>query len=317
MNKRIFSERVYEKNKLWFMQLRPVFELMEKENIVYAIIKGQILSKIAYGKEGYRDSSDIDILISSEDINRVFEILEKNGFTQAVYDSYGNLREMTRKEKILIANSHQTVPYVKKISDNNCVNIDINVDLFWGEYEGERIDIKHILQKQTVYLDIYGMKVKTLNKLYNFIEVCLHHYKEMNAVYSFKYHNPFTTAMFEDIFRLFMKLSESEVSELISLCTKYSLNNFLYYVLYYTSKVFSEKRISLFCQKIKTIEAVDGLTMYGLCESERKEWMLPFESRMNVENIYKEILPFLERKEIKKANSVLSIFGGGKEDEII
>lgn len=309
LNIRTYSGEIYDKNKLWYEHLKSVLSLFEKEKIDYAIIKGQVLSKTAYGREGFRDSSDIDILISPQNVSRVMRIMEKCGFRQAIYNENGEFRQITRKEKMLIANSHQIVPYVKKLLENQEVNIDINIDIFWGEYSGKRFDIKQLLKENSSYVQIYGIDIRTLTKLYHFIEVCLHHYKEMNAVYSFKYHNPFTTQMFEDIYRLFVLLSESELNELNSICQSYNLNLPIYYVIYYSSLVFNDKRMNDFGELIKTEEAQEGLEMYGLSIRERKKWLIPFEERLDIDNLYEKMSPFLEINEIEKANAVLSIFG--------
>ena len=54
--------------------------LLESLNVEYSIIKGEALSKQAYGVVGKRMSSDIDILVPREKLYCIEQCLLSNGF---------------------------------------------------------------------------------------------------------------------------------------------------------------------------------------------------------------------------------------------
>lgn len=157
----------------YFIAKNIICELNE-EGISYVIVKGCPLEYYKTGQFGTRISNDIDILISRQDIVKLEKILVKNGF-KCTYD-------LERKERImLVSSSHQIPPYCKKMGKLYS-QIDVNFDLFWGEYTGKRIDIEEFIS-ETVEMQIYGCKIKTLPPLKTIIQVILHHYKEMNSLY--------------------------------------------------------------------------------------------------------------------------------------
>ena len=85
-----------------------------------------------------------------------------------------------RQNRILcMAYSHQIPSYHKYIMGFH-LNVDVNYDIFWGEYEGQRCSIEDFLS-DTVDMEIYGVTVKTLPVKKAFVQLILHHYKEMNS----------------------------------------------------------------------------------------------------------------------------------------
>lgn len=79
---------------------------------------------------------------------------------------------------LCITYSHQIPSYHKEVTGFH-LNVDINYDIFWGEYEGQRTSIGDFFT-DTVEMNIYGISVKTLSVEKAFIQLILHHYKEMN-----------------------------------------------------------------------------------------------------------------------------------------
>ena len=61
-----------------FRSCRELF--VEMKNMPYALVKGEALSYLAYGKAGERQYADIDILIPQNKIGEMEEILSRNGF---------------------------------------------------------------------------------------------------------------------------------------------------------------------------------------------------------------------------------------------
>lgn len=142
----------------------------------YAVIKGEPLSLLAYGKTAMRHVGDIDILISRDNMGNLLKCLDMDGFEPS---------KVTREEQIsAILCSHQILPFTKRLPGYGDVTVDINFDIFWGEYEGKRVDINSFLS-DALYKEIYGVAIKTLPPLKNMVQLVLHHYKDMNSIFCF------------------------------------------------------------------------------------------------------------------------------------
>jgi hypothetical protein len=293
------------RNFLWYNELTSTIALMR--DIPYVIIKGEILSLQAYGGLGFRSSGDVDILVSRNDLSKVKMILEENGFEEDLFDSDGNKRVLTRQEQIMFKTSHQVVPYIKLVDGKRSVPIDINVDIFWGEYSGFRVNIDEFLSN-TNKTNIYGLCVNTLPIIKHFIVLCLHHYREMNAPYDLAIKNPFKEKMFEDVYRLYKQIMDSEMNEFTEFVFSFHLKEVFYYLLYYTSIVFNDDDIKKQANVFKTPEGVTDLDYFGLTSKEKKQWLIPFSERMNHKNIFEVIKPQLTQVDIYKINAALSIF---------
>ncbi|MBN2983977.1 MULTISPECIES: nucleotidyltransferase family protein [Cohnella] len=300
---RIQEDSILRKNAEWYALFKPIAE--ELEDIPYAVIKGEPLSVMAYGEPGFRDSGDIDLLVPREQLNRVTEILHKYHFRNLLFDERGNPRELTRREKIMFLRSHQVAPFYY-VYDTRLMNIDVNVDIYWGEYDGKRIALSEVLS-DTVRMNLHGTTVKTLSEMHAFIELCLHHYKEMNSIYGFKLKNPFATYMFQDIYCFYKRHMETRIDELLEYSRTYDLDGILYYLFHYTNRVFRDEALAEHAKRFETPRAVRDLRMYGLAESEKRAWNIDFETRLDHPDLFGLLEPELTAADIEKINLVTGV----------
>ena len=267
----------------YFMASDFLKDLYES-NINYAIIKGCPLAYYKTGNPGTRLSSDIDILVSRQDIQKVQEILNKNAF-QRFYTP-------NRKEHILLmSNSHQLTAYGKTIG-NITTQIDVNFDLFWGEYKGKRIEVSEFLE-DSLELEIWGCKIRTLSPIKMLIQVILHHYKEMNSLYHLTGHISIKKRLFEDVYVLCKQYPEEiSVQNLYNLGCKYEIIPYVFYMLYYTKKVYNDSLLDTYLKVFWTEEGEMLLEYYGLAANERRVWKIDFDKRLDTdvsELIYAEM----------------------------
>ena len=252
-NLRRQEESIMKRNSLWYRALGPV--LNDIDNLSYAVIKGEVLSVMAYGEKGYRNSGDIDILIDRKHVKNVREIFLKHGFNDGLLDKDGNPRSLTREEKIIFMNSHQVLPFYKKLeqdsNNKNFLCVDINVDIFWGEYMGKRIDMDTFLS-DTTCMNLYNCHIKVLPLIKAFIQLCFHHYKEMHALYYFKLGNPFKEKMFQDVYCFYDRHIKNQIDLLLKFAEEYSLKDVFYYILYYTNLVFPDNILAEHIEFFKT-----------------------------------------------------------------
>ena len=194
-------------------------------NIPYALVKGEALSIQAYNKPGLRQLGDIDILISRRNVKELEHLLIENGFL---------CLSSGRENRIFsIAESHQLSLYYKKIPLQKMF-VDINFDIYWGEYTGKRIDIDLFLS-DIIDMNIYGYCLKVLPPLKGFIYLLLHHYKDMNSIFHLVRHNTIRRDMFKDVFYyLKNNLKFIKLDKFIVICKEMKIEPNHMHTIFYT-----------------------------------------------------------------------------------
>ena len=286
-----------------FRELKQVFEMLK--GIDYAVIKGEPLSMLCYGGYGLRHSGDVDILIDREHVTLLENILSQNGFRTKFI---GEDIEVRKNRILCLSSTHQIPPYIKE-KDNIITEVDINFDVLWGEYSGKRIPIKDVL-KNTICMDVFGVEVKVLNSLYAFIQLLLHHYKDMNSIYLIATSNCIKYSMFEDIYYLLKNNgNEINIKDLMEIAEEYNILPYIYYVLYYTYQVFQEPFLKVYIENLYTQEGEELLEYYGLSKKERRRWGVSFEERLNANQLFKFIEKDLNKEDFIKIKRTKKIFG--------
>ncbi|KAF6628185.1 nucleotidyltransferase family protein [Paenibacillus polymyxa] len=298
------DQATIRRNATWYSKIRPLIEDMRE--LPYALIKGEALSIAAYGGNGFRASKDIDLLVPRDQLGNLQEIFEKHDCKQVIKDESGAVRELTRQEKIMLMNSHQVAPYSLVLDDGTFIDIDVNCDIFWGEHIGPRIDL-HDFLKNAVNQVIYGYEIKVLPPIEAFVQVCLHHYREMNSMYIFKLQNPINVSMFQDIYAFYKSSFRSHIKPLVEYSLHHQLHAYIYYLLYYSSLIFEDDLLPLHMELFETKEGRKLIHHYGLAAEERKQWKISFCDRLNHPDLFSVIEPELTDADQEKIKMSLSI----------
>mgnify|MGYP004547561899 CR=1 FL=1 len=271
----------------------------------YAVVKGEPLSFLAYKKFGERCGSDIDILLPKETLDFVECLLEMNMFAK---------NKISRTDRILmLSSSHQVQPWSKEIAMIGGVTIDLNFDLFWGEYTGRRIDINKFLF-DTIEMEIYGVKVKTLPPIKAMIQLVLHHYKDMNSLFLLATRKSIRYDMFKDVYYLLKNnLDVVPLDKLYAMSAEYEIIPYVFYVLYYTGQIFDDDVLKQYIEAFRTPEGDALLNCYGLCEKERREWKCDFKTRLDSDHLYELIKDDLTERDKEKIAINKRIFLGISE----
>ncbi len=271
----------------------------------YAVVKGEPLSKLAFNCLNERCSSDIDILIPKKYINNIEKLLLKHNF-------YSNKNAHGDRVMMLIC-SHQVASWHKSNSPCGQVIIDLNFDIFWGEYEGKRIDIEEFLL-DTIEMEIYGVKVKTLPPIKAMIHLILHHYKDMNSLFLLATRKSIRYDMFKDVYHLLKNnLDAIPLDKLYAMSVEYEIIPYVFYVLYYTGQVFDDDILKQYIEAFRTPEGEALLNCYGLCEKERREWKCDFKTRLDSDHLYELIKDDLTERDKEKIAINKRIFLGISE----
>ena len=296
MNTNIYSELIAK------AELNEVYKALLASKIPYAIIKGEPLSFLAYGDFALRKKSDVDILIKRDNIKNFEYQLKIHGFIP---------QNDCRKDHILcLSSSHQTSAWIKTISGLNLkIVVDINFDIFWGEYTGKRIDIGEFLS-DTIEMDIYGCRIKTLPPLKAMIQLILHHYKEMNSIYHLAGHNCINYNMFKDVYYLWKNNQEViSLEKLYAISLEYEIIPYVFYVLYFTNWIFKDSELKKYVDAFRTSGGEALLDYYGLAKKERKPWKVDFQTRLEADSLYELIRDDLTQSDIEKLERNRRIFG--------
>ncbi len=275
--------------------------LSEKATFPYAVVKGEVLSVLAYGAAGLRHSGDIDVLVDKKDLKALEKILQEDGFESA---------NLTRQEKIVArAFSHQIEPYHKQLPLGS-LEVDINYEVIWGEWQGKKPSVSEMLaRRQTI--DVFGVPVPALAVEDAFIQLCLHHYKDMNVLFHLTIHNPISRRLFDDVACFWKRqCAQMDLNKLKVWMDEYELTPFFYYIAYYTAKVCQVQDLEEWAKQLETPEGIALLDTFGLTESERKVWPIPFEERLENETLPELVRAMLTEKELEKAEQNHKIFGG-------
>lgn len=298
------TDNLYKiERKILYKELEPLFAVLS--SVRYAVVKGEVLSQQIYGVPGRRRSSDIDILIDKKNVKFLEEQLHKLGFEQKLPEDNAEIR---RNRVLCMAYSHQ-IPSFHKVKFGFHLNVDVNYDIFWGEYEGKRCSIDEFLS-DTVDMEIYGVAVKTLPIEKAFVQLVLHHYKEMNSLYHLSQHNTIRTDMFRDIYDMIKNNTEVLSSEIVNdLSEQYVIEVYMYYMLFYTYEVFKDSKVKDCLCLLSNSNGVALLDSYGLSINERKKWVSNFKERLDNDQLYLVVLNDLSQNDIKKLKNNFAVFG--------
>ena len=290
LNKIFINER--------YKTCKNVFAAFEENNISYAVMKGAVLSKMAYGDAFCRKSGDIDLLMCRDDIDTAKQIMFDCGFVQGRVADQGII-PFNRKELLFqISASHQTAPFIKKTSNPVCpyVNVDVNLDIFWGESD-RKYDMQDIL-KHTEPTEICGVNIRKLTPEMEFIALCLHHYKDTNSLYLLWQGN-LNLSLFCDIY-FYLKNTKLDLKILKELCNSLQANDHVYYCIYYANVIFDDSVLVSYMEALKTETAETILNTFGLAKDEVKTWNIGFLERLFSDNLKQYLESFLSPEDIHK-----------------
>lgn len=284
-----------------YKHLEPLFAELERRNLAYAVVKGEVLSILCYCEEGKRNPHDVDLLIEKKNVHIVESILASIGFV--------TVSQQRAKRIAMLSLTHQTSPWIKKIGSIGIIELDINFDFFWGQYEGARIDISAILSN-FMHVNVFGIKIRTLSYLYSFVHLVLHHFKDLNSIYLLVTKNSYRYELFQDVYAFFSKQKHNlPINELMLICQSMNICPYMYYILYYTNYLFCDAELQQYVESFYSEEGAALLEQYGLTEKERRPWKCSFETRLAAKNIYdliKEDLTVDDLQVIIKNNELLS-----------
>lgn len=268
------------------------------KDIPYAHIKGAALSDRIYGNYAYRLFGDIDLLVPPEYSDKVKSVLIENGFVQGKLVN-NKIVPFSRRELIYQRSfSHQLAPFIKETGSKICpfVNIDVNLDIVWGEGKFS-INMSEFVS----HIESFGLQDITLyrlNPIFEFISLCMHHYKDMNSIYLIA-DRGLRLSEYCDIYFYLANVSPNAY-ELANTAEKYGISEYVYYCVYYANEIFKDERLEVYLEKLSSNLAKKLIDCYGLSDSERKVWETPFFERLLDDSFIKRFYDSLNEDDHRK-----------------
>ena len=278
-----------------YRQCEPFFK---NASFPYAVIKGAVLSSAICHDPCRRVSGDIDILINRRDADEAKTLLKSCGFVQGHVTENG-IVPFSRKEILYqTATSHQTAPYVKETTNRLCpyVNVDINIDILWGECE-RRSNMDEVLyhtQKHHLFdIDFYKLTPEM-----EFVALCLHHYKDMNSIYQLSQRR-LTLGLLCEIF-FYLRNARPSANKICEISRKFDVGRYVYVCLSHTMEIFEDALLIPYMDSLKNDCDERLLNSFGLNDIERKYWDIPLKERLFHPDLPQYIRRFLTYADFEK-----------------
>ena len=146
---------------------KEIFNVLEEQGILYAVIKGAHLDKVAYKDIGLRFSYDIDFLIEKKNYKKLHKLMTDFGFVAGEWNVDEKRIEVASRESILYnyIYTHQATPYVKIECHNGYdqdISVDLNFSISWGE-DKQGVDLTTHLLEDTQIVEYDNVKYRVLN----------------------------------------------------------------------------------------------------------------------------------------------------------
>ena len=288
----------YIKSKEEINFCKEIFNALNKLCISYAVFKGFVFSYSAYGSVAFRNSKDIDIVINPKDLTAVDNLLIDLGFRQGCFIEDEFVPANRAKEIFYLKFAHQTLPYVKKVSGKvvKYLMIDINFDLLWGEHMS-KLDMDNVL-KNVIPYELYGVEFFKLNTIYEFIAMCLHHYKDLNSIVQI-YKNKYVLSVFCDIY-FYLINNSFEPNELVAEASNLGVSDYVFFCIALAYEVFEDERLKPYITVLYSSEAESLLNRCGLTQDEYKTWKLTLVERLFLSTKKESFLEMLTHKDMDK-----------------
>lgn len=281
---------------------QKVFSIINESKIPYAVLKGLVLSDIAYDDMYLRSSRDIDLLVSPKNLKEINKLLLSIDCHQG-YIHNNRIEPVSREQKIFfLTNTHQTPPFFYYANnETQYIEFDINLRLTWSGCNCI-IDVDDIL-KHSYYYNKEKYQIRTLEPLYFFVAMCLHHYKDMNSPYLLHRKKRISFRRYCDIYYFIIKNQDEITPQRLSkIGNELSVSPYIFYCLYQCFDIFRNDKLKSYLELLESKEGRELLDVFGLCDSEKTKWNITLSERIFTDSL----CPYLE--ETLPPNVLESIF---------
>ncbi len=202
------------------------------------------------------------------------------------------------------ANTHQLAPFVKKTENPLCpyINVDVNTDLFWGESE-KMADLSRVLA-ETQTVSVCDVSLQKMTAEYEFVALCLHHYKDMNSLYLL-YNRGLPLGHLCDIYD-YIHAAPLQADKLTKICEEMEVSPYVKACILLAIRIFGTDDSTE--ALLQGLEGPDLSNFFGLKAEEYRIWELPLSHRIfgNIRHYLDDILSPQEQEKIRLNNSIMN-----------
>ena len=284
-------------------EMIKITKLFNKEKITYLVIKGIPLSQIIYDRIDYRQSTDIDILVSEEDMDLAFEMLKQlgYGFNMGI-ECETNEVQLGVRPMLYYATDYFEYPCVKVMDTGMYSFVEI-------KKASSAITVKYIRDfiGNSVIFSIDGYCVKTLSIEYTCLHLFANFYENIKSNKAVKKGS--FLREFYDIYSFMRKNADMDWEMLLYKAKKYNMSHKVLFAMnlcneLYRKKVFSDDLIKRFEKNIGEITDKEDIQFIYQWTGDVKQNVFNKEFRIRQYNkVYEDfLLHYVKKKrlDIKK-----------------
>lgn len=209
--------------------------------------KGSLLSNMlgsdAVYADGERVSNDIDIVVKSDGITAVTEILREEGYVQGWYDRTSQKIIAYPRTEILSRrmNRGETAPFVKLTGNAETPFIEVDVNFSLGSVPGEKSELlAEMVDSRRIYEGKTELPAADAELF--FLHLILHQYKESALYFTVARGKDLDLYKLADIYYMW-KSRLLDRTKLQTISEKYGVNGEVGAVLEQVGKVFNDKTL--------------------------------------------------------------------------
>lgn len=241
------TELIYKAQQLkaeeQFRLASEVCQHLQASGIVFATLKGLVLSEYAYSGIGMRSSNDLDILIHSSQTKEAVRLLAELGYVHGQY--HYNKQEIIPVSRVDVVKypiiSHQLHPMIRKTTGMTFVefyNVDIqfSVDIRTNR---KTDDIVNQLLERRIMAPLRDTELPSLSWEDVLMFLCIHFCKEAVDYKEVLKNKDMALYKLVDIYQLISRGNVSiDWNTFLEKVREYNMEQEVYYALHYTETVY-------------------------------------------------------------------------------
>ena len=235
------------RNRFMRKWIRRIAIALSVANVEYMMMKGSVLSNAFLCDcetlycEGERISNDIDILVFTDNVTALTNVLKKMGFVQGKYDS--KTREIIPFSRVELINRRlnrgETAPFLKCTSHPEVpfIEVDVNFSLGYTPKEDKEL-LSEMFGRRRWYKGYAPMHAA--KKEYFFLQLLLHQYKESELYFMVEQNKDLDLYKLADIYYIWNS-GMLDMTELEDICCRFGLTTKVGAVLGQVGRVFKDE----------------------------------------------------------------------------
>jgi hypothetical protein len=233
---------IIKKVDIRLRELGRILQLAQQKNIDIILLKGPALAEIIYGDIYTRQFGDLDLLVTEDNMEKMFYLLSDIGFAQETgFDKNTNRYNIIDKPVFKYGSGFHEFQCIKDVGDNVYIFVEV-------KRASSAIPLKHISDffENVRNININGIDVRTSNLTYTFLHLCSNFFTNFETGWGVN-----NETNLRDIIDTYIFISKYgnilNWDEIITLSNKYEITHKIYYVFTCLAGIFDEvvsKKIS-------------------------------------------------------------------------